>query len=56
MRKISDGERRARLGARHALATPASSIVEAVASVVCLHATEPANAFLSAHARSGASA
>ena len=55
MRVISDDERRARLGLRHALAEPASSIEEAVAAVVCLHATEPANVFLSAHARSGAS-
>lgn len=54
MRVITDGERRARLGIRHALAKPAASVEEAVESVVCLHATEPANAYLSAFARTGA--
>ncbi|HEY4277696.1 MAG TPA: winged helix DNA-binding domain-containing protein [Conexibacter sp.] len=57
MRVISDDERRARLGARHALAgaAAAASVEEAVAAVVCLHATEPANVYLSAFARCGAS-
>ena len=55
MRVISDDERRARLGIRHALADPAPSVEDAVASVVCLHATEPANVHLAAFARSGAS-
>ena len=55
MRVISDDERRARLGIRHALADAAASVEDAVAAVVCLHATEPANAYLSAFARSGAS-
>lgn len=54
MRVITDDERRARLGVRHALAGPAGSVEDAVASVVCLHATEPANLYLSAFARSGA--
>ncbi|MDO8210558.1 winged helix DNA-binding domain-containing protein [Conexibacter sp. CPCC 206217] len=54
MRLISDDERRARLGVRHALAAPTASVEEAVAAVVCLHATEPANVHLSAFARSGA--
>jgi len=54
MRVITDDERRARLGARHALAAPAASVEEAAAAVVCLHATEPANAYLSAFARTGA--
>ncbi len=54
MRVITDEERRARLGVRHALASPAGSVEEAVAAVVCLHATEPANLYLSAAARSGA--
>src|ERR1700712_5081004 len=61
---ISDEERRARLGGRHALASSSSagsasssagSVENAVASVVCLHATEPANVHLSAFARCGAS-
>ena len=55
VRTISDDERRARLGIRHALADPAASVEEAAGSVVCLHATEPANVYLSAFARSGAS-
>jgi len=56
MRVITDDERRARLGVRHALAGPAVSVEEATAAVVCLHATEPANAYLSAFARTGATA
>jgi hypothetical protein len=55
MRVITDDERRARLGIRHALADPVASVEKAVAAVVCLHATEPANVYLSAFARSGAS-
>jgi hypothetical protein len=58
MRTISDDERRARLATRHALA-PASQVgsVEAAAeAMTCLHATEPANVYLSVHARSGATA
>lgn len=54
MRVITDDERRARLGIRHALAGPAASVEEAVAAVVCMHATEPANVHLSGFARSGA--
>lgn len=55
MRVVSDAERRDRLGLRHALATPVADTVTAARSVVCLHATEPANVYLSAWARSGAS-
>ena len=51
---ITDDERRARLGVRHALAGAVTSFEEAVAAVVCLHATEPANVHLSGFARSGA--
>ena len=54
MRVVSDDERRARLGVRHGLADPASSVEAATAAVVCLHATEPASTYLSAFARSGA--
>lgn len=53
MRVIADDERRARLAQRHALATPVASVEEAAAAVVCFHATEPANVYLSAFARSG---
>lgn len=51
MRHIGDEQRRARLAHRHALAARAGSVEEAVASVVCLHATEPPTVYLSAHAR-----
>ena len=54
MRVITDDERRARLAVRHALAEPAGGVEDAVAAVVCLHATEPANAHLAAFARCGA--
>jgi hypothetical protein len=51
MRLITDDQRRARLGTRHALAQRVDSVEEAVASVVCLHATEAPTVYLSAHAR-----
>ena len=54
MRVITDDERRARLAVRHALAVPAGAVEDAVAAVVCLHATEPANVHLAAFARCGA--
>lgn len=46
-------ERRARLARRHRLAPAAraADVVEAAASVVCLHATDPATVYLSARAR-----
>lgn len=55
MRTVSDEERRARIGVRHALAVPAPGVELATRAVTCLHATEPANVYLSAFARSGAS-
>lgn len=55
MRLVSDDERRARLGARHALAAQVASVRDAAEAVVCLHATEPASVHLAAWARSGAS-
>lgn len=55
MRTISDAQRRARIGVRHALAQPVDTPLAAARSVVCLHATEPASIYLSAFARSGAS-
>jgi hypothetical protein len=54
-RHIDDAERRARLGARHALAAPVPDTLAAARAVVCLHATEPASVHLAAWARSGAS-
>jgi hypothetical protein len=51
MRTVSTGERRARLGRRHMLATPAATVREATAAMVGLHASDPATPFLSAAAR-----
>ena len=55
MRTVTDAERRARIGVRHALAVSATGVEQATAAVTCLHATEPANMYLSVFARSGAS-
>jgi hypothetical protein len=56
IRTVSDDERRARLAARHGLAAEhrPASVEAAVAAMTCLHATEPASVYLSAHARTGA--
>ncbi|MBE1496739.1 hypothetical protein H4696_003839 [Amycolatopsis lexingtonensis] len=54
--KISTEQRRARLARRHHLAAPASSVAEAVAGIVALHATDPATVHLSASARLAAPA
>jgi hypothetical protein len=52
MRRITDDERRARLGVRHALAGQgASDVVDAARAVVGLHGTDPASTFLAALAR-----
>lgn len=53
MHAISDAERRARLGRRHALAGghQAGSVVDAARAVVALHGTDPASTVLSALAR-----
>ena len=50
---IDDDGRRARVGIRHRLAhgTQASTLAEAAASVVVLHATDPASVYLEARAR-----
>ena len=55
VRHIDDDERRARLGARHALAAPVADTLAAARAVTCLHATEPASVHLAAWARAGAS-
>lgn len=49
--EIDDAQRRARLGVRHLLATPAASVEEVADAVVGLHATDPATVVLSACAR-----
>ena len=58
VRTVTDAERRARLGVRHALARPApgarGDVLAAARAVVCLHASEAASVHLSAWARSGA--
>ncbi|HSO54053.1 MAG TPA: winged helix DNA-binding domain-containing protein [Actinomycetes bacterium] len=53
MNHISDEERRRRIGVRHRLApgARASSLMETAASMVVLHATDPAGLFLEARAR-----
>src|SRR5215207_11690793 len=53
MHEISDAERRARLGRRHALADHhrADSVTDAARAVVALHGTDPASTVLSALAR-----
>ncbi len=54
VRHVDDDERRARLGARHALAAPVGDTLTATRGMTCLHATEPASVHLAAWARSGA--
>ena len=51
MPSISTAERRTRLGLRHSLATRVDTVGDAVRSVVCLHASDPASVYLSAVAR-----
>jgi hypothetical protein len=55
MREVTDAQRRARLATRHALCTRVGSVAEAVERMTCLHATEPASVYLSAHARTESS-
>jgi winged helix DNA-binding protein len=51
MRTITTAERRARLGLRHALATPREAVEDAAEALVGLHSSDPATVFLSARAR-----
>ena len=51
MQRVSDEQRRARLGARHGLAQPAGSLEDAVRGVIGFHASDPATVYLSAQAR-----
>ena len=53
VRRIDDGERRARLGRRHCLAggAHAAGVAELARSLVALHATDPASVFLAVAAR-----
>ena len=51
MQRIDVLERRARLAARHSLATPVGSPDEAAAGLVGFHSSDPASVFLSARAR-----
>jgi hypothetical protein len=51
MTRITQKERRARLGLRHHLASPAASPEEVAASMVGLHSSDPVSVFLSAWAR-----
>jgi hypothetical protein len=51
MRIVSNEERRARLGTRHMLATPAADVVRAADSMVALHSSDPVTVYLSSRAR-----
>lgn len=51
MREITDGQRRARLATRHALAAPVDTVEQSVEAVACLHATEAPSIYLSVAAR-----
>jgi len=53
---VSDAQRRARLVERHRLAPAAGSVVDAVESMIALHATDPVTVYLSAWARTGCAA
>jgi Winged helix DNA-binding domain len=51
MRRVGERERRARLGARHRLASHAATVEEAVGAVVGLHSSDPATVYLSSWVR-----
>jgi hypothetical protein len=50
---VTVAQRRARLAARHHLATPAESVTATAEAMVALHATDPLTVYLSAWARTG---
>lgn len=51
MRKLTNDERRRRLGLRHFLASPAATVEEAAGELVGLHSSDPVTVYLSARAR-----
>jgi hypothetical protein len=51
VRKVTVEERRARLGGRHLLASPAHDVVAVANSVVALHSSDPITVYLSIRAR-----
>ena len=51
MKEVTDRERRARLGVRHHLARPATTVERAVEDMVGLHSSDPVTVYLSARAR-----
>ena len=51
MRRVGVGERRARLGARHRLASRGATVEEGAGAVVGLHSSDPATVYLSSWAR-----
>jgi hypothetical protein len=51
MQHVSNEERRHRLGLRHRLADPASTVEEAARAMIGLHSSDPATVYLSARAR-----
>jgi hypothetical protein len=51
MRRVGVRERRARLGARHRLASHVATVEEAAGAVVGLHSSDPATVYLSSWAR-----
>jgi DNA glycosylase AlkZ-like len=51
MRRVGVRERRARLGARHRLASRGATVDEAAGAVVGLHSSDPATVYLSSRAR-----
>jgi Winged helix DNA-binding domain len=51
MRTISVGERRARLGVRHGLATQAETVDQVADALVALHSSDPVTVYLTAFAR-----
>jgi len=51
LEKVTVNQRRARLVARHHLASPAASVTGAAEAMIALHATDPLTVYLSAWAR-----